>query len=433
MDGVAHPLRDYQEELLASARDAVRGGSRSVLCVLATGLGKTRTAVEACATHAERGGRPLWVAHTRELLGQAEWALRLRGLKPEVTVYVRSIQELLIAPSLPDATMLVIDEAHRAVADSYIRLRKSYPEVVMLGLTATPERGDGRGLKGAFDALVSSISIRDAQGKGYLVPCEVLSPPRALGPGELAQHPLDAYEEHARGTSAILFAPTVEIAVQYTTEARARGIQAGCVWGEQPTSVRDGWIASYREGKTRLLCSVNAIVEGFDAPLTETVILARGFGTPGGFIQAVGRGLRPSKGKTRCLVLDLRGVTHAHGLPDEERTYSLDGKGIRRAGDELDVRFCAVCGQPTTGPECEECGYAGAMRLRKPRVLGLAMTRFAALRQDDNEARAVRLSRWMAESRVKGHREGAAFHRFKGAYGVMPDRALIARARSLAG
>lgn len=422
-------MRPYQTKLLANAREAVGAGAHAVLCVLATGLGKTRVAVEACVAHARKGGRPLWVAHTRELLGQASDALRARGLEPESTVFVRSIQELSVAKDMPPATMLVIDEAHRAAAESYLRLRESYPNAIVLGLTATPERGDGRGLQGAFDALVTAITIKEAQALGHLVPCEVLSPDRALGPGELAQDPIDAYEAHAAGTSAILFAPTVQIAVQYACIARERGIKAAAVFGEQGTRERDHWVESYRAGEAKLLCSVNALTEGFDAPRTETVILARGFGTAGGFIQAAGRGLRPFEGKARCLLLDLRGVTHVHGLPDEERTYSLDGKAIRRAGDETDVRFCPVCGSPVAGPACELCGHEGEMRLRKPRILGLPIQRFAALRQDSEEAKAERLAKWLGEARGRGFKPGWAFAKYRAVYGAAANGAMVSRAR----
>lgn len=400
-----------------------------MLLVQPTGTGKTRTLTEAVRGHVARGGRPLWVAHRRELLSQAEDALRGAGLTPERDVWVRSIQELR-ASGGPPATMLVVDEAHHLPSSDWSQLRtEQYPDAMLLGASATPERGDGRGLGALFDALVVGITVRDAMAEGWLVPAEIVSPDRALGPGELAQDPVDAYLEHAAGTRAILFASTVELAQTYAVRLTAQGVPSAAVYGAM--TGRTAVLEAYAAGTTRVLTSVAVLTEGVDIPATETVILARGFGTTGGYLQAVGRGLRLSPGKTRCLVLDLRGCAHLHGGPDEERVYSLEGRGIRRAADEIDVRFCPVCGAPVVGESCETCGHAGEMRARPPRVLGLPMTRFAGLRREDDEARCRRLSRWLAHARSKGWREGQALHRYRAAYGDWPPRELVARARSM--
>ena len=233
------------------------------------------------------------------------------------------------------------------------------------------------------------------------------------------------------GTKAILFAPRVELAIQYACDLRGRGVSAAAVWGDMPAKERTAALDAFRTGEVQVLCNQNLLVEGFDLPSVETVILARRFGTQGGYLQAVGRGLRPSKGKTKCLVLDLLGISHVFGEPDAERTYHLEGKAIRLKDEGPDVRFCPVCGQPTETSACDVCGYEGAMRLRKPRVLGLPMTRFASLRAEDEMRRAERLSNWMQFARSKGWREGQAFYRYQGAFGEMPSRAVIARARLL--
>lgn len=424
-------LRPYQLSAVERMRAAASGGARAVLLVQPTGTGKTRTLTEAVRGHVSRGGRPLWVAHRRELLSQAEDALRGGGLTPERDVWVRSIQELRVSGG-PPATMLVVDEAHHLPSSDWSQLRtEQYPDALLLGATATPERGDGRGLGALFDALVVGITVREAMAQGWLVPAEIVGPDRALDPGQLAQDPVDAYVEHAAGTRAIVFAPTVDLAQDYALRLRERGTTARAVYGAMPARDRTAVLAEYAAGTTRVLTSVGVLTEGFDCPATETVILARGFGTSGGYLQAVGRGLRPSPGKTRCLVLDLRGATHDHGPPDDERTFSLDGRGIRRAADEIDVRFCPVCGAPVVTDACETCGHAGEMRQRPPRVLGLPMQRFARVRQDDDEQRAVRLSRWLAHARSKGWREGQALHRYRAAYGDWPPRELVMRARSM--
>lgn len=425
-------LRDYQRAALERARHLVREqGKRSVLLCMPTGTGKTRTAVEACWGHVQQGGRPLFVAPRRELVSQAQRALRERGLH---LAWVRTIQELSRPNAeIPNATMVVLDEARHYVADAWGELRAKLPNALFLGLDATPERGDGRGLGGMFDALVEAITVKDAIAQGYLVPPVTLRPVRLLAPNEIAQDPIDAYFEHAPGTSAVVFASTVNQAIQYACRFRERGISAAAVFGEMSDRERDAALVDYASGQIKVLTNAYLLTEGWDAPRTETVIIARSFGTAGGWLQAVGRGLRPSPetGKSACTILDLRGVSHEHGDPDEHRTWHLDGRAARRACDDENIRFCPVCGSPVIGEQCETCGHAGEMRHRPPRVLGLPMQRFARVRQDDDDARAARLAKWLKLARVKGWKEGQALHRFKAAYGDWPSRALVARARSL--
>jgi DNA repair protein RadD len=425
-------LRDYQRSALERARHLVREqGKRAVLLCMPTGTGKTRTAVEACWGHVQQGGRPLFVAPRRELVQQAQRALRERGLH---LAWVRTIQELSRANAeIPPATMVVLDEARHYVADAWSELREKLPNALFLGLDATPERGDGRGLGGMFDALVEAITVKDAIAQGFLVEPVTLRPDRFLDANELAQDPIDAYFEHAPGTSAVVFAPTVNTAIQYTCRFRERGVSAAAVWGEMGEKARDAALEDYACGDVKVLTNAFLLTEGWDSPRTETVILARSFGTAGSYLQAVGRGLRPSPetGKSGCTILDLRGISHEHGDADEPRTWHLDGRAARRPSDDIDVRFCPVCGSPVVGKECETCGHAGEMRHRPPRVLGLPMQRFARVRQDDDDARAARLSKWLRLARSKGWKEGQALHRFKATYGDWPSRALVARARAM--
>lgn len=244
---------------------------------------------------------------------------------------------------------------------------------------------------------------------------------------------MDAYLEHAPGTKAIVFLPSVAEAERIAGQFVDAGVRALSVSGSLPEAVREERLAWFASGRVQVITNAQLLTEGYDCPDVETVILARGFGTAGAYLQAVGRALRPAPGKTRALVLDLRGISHVHGDPDEPRTYHLSGKAVRRKGEGEDVRFCPVCGAPTVTAACELCGHAGEMRRRPPRVLGLPMTRFAVLRQDDDDTKAERLARWLKAARARGWREGQALHRFKGAYGAFPTKALVARARAMTG
>ncbi len=418
-------MRPYQQEAVSQLGDGD-------LLVAPTGTGKTRMLCEWAHVQISQGRRVLWVAHRNELLHQASNALRDNFLSPEVNVWVRSIQELRVKAG-PRADVVVVDEAHHLPSDDWSQLRTAqYPDAILVGATATPERGDGRGLGSLFKRIVNTIAVRTAIEAGYLVRADVLRPDKPLGPGELAQRPEQAYVDHAQGTKAIVFYPSVELAIQGACAFRDAGAMTAAVWGSMPAEQRRKALSLFESGEIKVLTNVNLLTEGYDVPDTETVILARGFGTAGGYLQAVGRALRPSPGKSRALVLDLRGCSHEHGEPDDDRTFHLEGRGIRRPKDDVDVRFCPVCGKPTVSTQCEECGHSGAMRLRPPRVLGLALDRFARFIGEGDDERAKRLAKWIREGRAKGHKEGAACHRYRGVYQTWPTASVLTKARALA-
>lgn len=423
-------LRPYQLDILDRARTAVAQGARSVLLTLFCGLGKTRTAASAIHSHLELGGiGALFLVPRRELARQAR-----RALGDDPRIHVMTIQALLVAKELPRVSLVVVDEARHALSDEWSRVRELFPDALFIGLDATPERSDGRALGGMFDALIPGISIREAIAQGYLVQPDMVRPPHALGPNELAQDPVDAYFEHAAGTKAIGFFSSVALAQSYAAAFNARGVRAAAVWGDMPVRDRDAALEALERGDLDVVTNQYLLGEGVDIVSVETVILGRRFNSAGAYMQAGGRALRPSPGKTRALILDLCGVSHDLGDLDEERTYHLDGKAIRRAVDTIDVQFCKVCGAPVVGATCETCGYEGSegFASRKPRILGLKLARFARIRQDDDDARAERLAKWLRLARTKNWKEGQALHRFKAAYGEWPSRALVSRARALA-
>jgi superfamily II DNA or RNA helicase len=355
------------------------------------------------------------------------------GLAPERDVFVRSIQELLVPGAvIPPATMLVFDEARHFVADEWSKIREVLPDAIVLGFDATPERGDGRGLGSMFERIVTGLPIRDAIAQGFLVPAEVLRPERALGPRELAQDPVDAYIAKAYGTSAVIYAASVDLAKDYADRIAGHGLHAAAIWGEMPNELRDYQLAEFAAGRIQVLTNFQILVEGFDAPRIETVVLARNFPTAGAMLQAIGRGLRPFPGKRRCLVLDLSGSTHIHGEPDEPRTWHLEGKAARRAHEEEGVRWCPICGSPVVSTPCGLCGYAGdEFKARKPRVLGLALDRFARQRAESDEQATKKLAVYMRIARQKGYREGWAVMRWQAVYGRNVTGEMKRQARSM--
>lgn len=401
--------------------------------------GKTVIGIEAARRSIERGRRVVWLAHRTELIEQTLQVAQRAGIAAGIVsathpsnwqapLQICMMQTLLSREQRPDAELAIVDEAHHAVAAEWSLVVRHYPK--RIGLTATPERADGRGLGIAFDSLHVAASIRELTDAGHLVPCNVIGPARALDSGQLAQHPVDAYREHCGDRPTIVFAPTIERAEEW-----AEQLQAVVVHSRMSAELRAAAISDFRAGLRRVLVNVNVLTEGFDAPETSACILARGCGSPGMYLQIVGRVLRPAPGKTDALLIDLRGVSHVHGAPDAEREYSLHGAGIRLKDD---LKFCACCGTSITEYPCSTCGYSPADSDDKPvKITGEALRaiKFAAKRREDDEKRADYWQRVTQEARHKGYKRGWAIHRYVAVYGGPPTAevmAIAARGRSAA-
>lgn len=436
-------LRPYQEEAIARVRASMLAGNRRVVLVMPTGAGKTRTCAEIVHRYEAAGKRALWLAHRAELVDQTAATLARLGLivgarcagattppNPFAPVQVASVQTLLARNERPDADIVIADEAHHfaEAAENWAALLDSYPRARILGATATPERGDGSGL-GCFDALVVGSTVRQLTDAGYLVPCEVMRPDTPKAPGELAQNPVDAYMEHAAGRRAIVFARSVPLADEYAQEFSMRGVVARAISAETPWAERRLYLEAFARGDIRVLVNVYVLTEGFDDPGVSCCILARGCGSAGMYLQMVGRILRPAPGKADAVLLDLRGASHEHGRPDDEREYSLAGRGIRLRDPNS---YCPVCGAARTPPDpCEACGFAPSGEdLAKPdHITGDPLVKYAAKRAEDDDKRVATLARWISLARAKGYKDGWWKKRYEVVYGQWPTGDLIAAAR----
>ncbi len=432
------PLRPYQADAIGAARAAVAAGKRAPLLVLPTGGGKTRIGVEFVARAVALGRRVLWLAHRRELVDQAVAAVVGEGMPasqisvlragsrshdPARPVCVASTQTMLVVDDPPPADLVVLDEAHHYVAEQWREVATPYARAVLLGLTATPGRSDGIGLGGLFDVLLEVTTIEQLTLDGVLVPCDVVWPGSRMKSRTIAADPVEAYLEHAPGTAAIVFCADVAAAKDTAARFMQRGIAAACVEGAMPAGERARAIEAFKAGRLRVLVNVFVLTEGFDHPATETIILARGCGAVSTFLQIVGRGLRASPGKTRCLLLDLVGAVKVHGLPDARREYSLDGVGIKLAGGEKPeaIRQCAACGCVSRpAPVCPRCGKAPEY---KPIEVD-ARELVRAKRSDvADPAEREAFLEWLEGERFRaGHAVGWVSHRYKARFGTWPHR-----------
>lgn len=334
--------RSYQLSAIRQVRSHFSAGCRSLVLVAPTGSGKTFMGARIARDH----GRVLWVANRRELVSQA--AERLRGEFPDVgivcagmstneraPVVVTSVQTMLERGFSMDCTLVVVDECHHYVADVYRTIFDAHRGCRLLGLTATPERKDGRALGDVFEQLVVAAQYSELIAAGDLVDAVVLRPTEYLR-GALVSEPVDAYLQHLAGHRAIAFLRSVAESNEFAAKLSQRGVRARHVDALTPHGERDLSVELLRSGAVSVLSNVDVFTEGFDCPEATAVVCGRAYQFAGTMLQAFGRALRPSPGKARAVILDLAGITHIHGLPTEDRSYSLEGKPMAVAGEVVE-------------------------------------------------------------------------------------------------
>lgn len=385
-------LRDYQATDIERIRGELRNGSKAPLYQLSTGGGKTIVFCNIILRAQAKGTRTLVACHRRELILQASRKLTEAGVSHGIIaadldrdhgeqVIVASIQTLARRlDTLPKFGLIVLDEAHHAVASTWRKLIESQPQAKLLGVTATPARLDGKGLGvkagGFFDALTCGPSMQALVDAGHLAPCRVLVPHGRIDvrgirtiagdydEKELAKRASgvtgNAVEEFRRlpaGTTALCFCVTVKHAEMVAAEFRNAGFRAQAISGETPKAERDAAIANLGTGEVQVLASCEIISEGLDVPSVGAVILLRPTKSLVMALQQIGRGMRPAPGKV-LVVLDHAGNCITHGLPTDERTWSLDGIDKDAEAKKPSPWECLGCHtlNPANRRECKECG-----------------------------------------------------------------------------
>jgi superfamily II DNA or RNA helicase len=339
-------LRKYQERTKLAVFKAWKEKKR-VVAVLPTGAGKTVTGADIVKHAVAKGHQVVWVAHRTELLSQAKATIEKicacpvgiispnHKPLPSAPVQVASIQTLLARKMSVPAKLLVVDECHHMAEDApeWVKITKHYEDSYWLGLTATPERGNGTGLAPLWETLVAGAQYAELITLGKILPCRVLRPV-STDTTALAARPVDAYQKHAMGSQAVVYASSVAEAEKMAQDFVAEGIAADFVTGDTPDDKRKKILEHFSSSKIQVVVNVYVLTEGWDAPCAQTCILARGCGSPGTFIQMVGRVMRPdpnNPAKTECLLVDLVGMSEAHGHPQADRVYSLEGTAIELA------------------------------------------------------------------------------------------------------
>lgn len=371
-------LRSYQIALVERTRANFIVGRARQLLVLPTGGGKT-VCFSYMAGAARSKNLRVWIlAHRVELLEQISKTLRafqiphgmiapgfLGDRRQQVQVAsVFALARRLDRYAAPD--LIIVDEAHHAIAKStWGTVIQAFPKARLLGVTATPIRLSGEGLGDLFECMVQGPTVADLIEQGALSPYRLFAPSGVdlsgvhskMGDfvrGELAGamdkrsitgDAVSHYTKLAPGKRAIAFCVSVEHAEHVAAQFREAGIPAASIDGGMDKTLRQSVLASFSAGDLRVLTSCDLVSEGFDVPAIEVAILLRPTQSLGLYLQQVGRALRIFPGKAEAIILDHAGNVKRHGLPDEDRLWSLDGKAKKRAAkpSEVPVKTCPKC------------------------------------------------------------------------------------------
>lgn len=400
-------LRDYQEQIISDLRHAFTTGCRAPLLVAPTGSGKTVLFSYIASQAAIKGNGTLILVHRQELLRQTSDTLARFGVEhgliapgqehTEALVQVASVPTLVrrLGAIAWEPGLIVADEAHHVTRKTgHGRILAHYASARVLGVTATPERLDGKGLGvaagGYFDILVMGPSVRDLVEQGHLSRPLVYAPATQLNlssirtlAGDYEQGALaivmdrpaiygDAvkhYRQYCDRAPAIAFCVSVAHAEHVAEAFRSAGYQAASIDGTLDDRTRRQRIEDLGSGKLHILASCEIISEGTDIPIVAGALLLRPTQSLSLCLQQVGRALRPFPGKERAIIIDAVGNTLRHGHPLEDRLWSLNSKPRRQRKDpeaKTPLKVCPQCEcAHAPAPACPECGNPYPVQVRQ--------------------------------------------------------------------
>jgi len=435
-------LYDYQQDLQDRIFQAWADGHRNVCAVAPVGAGKT---IIMASTAQRFGGSVCAIAHRQELVGQISLAFAQAGVRhgiiapqsvirticqihklelgrhyfdPSSNIRVAGVGTLVrMSPDdrwLHQVALWMQDEAHHLVRQTqWAKAAEMMPNARGLGVTATPVRGDGKGLgrhaDGIMDTMVVGPSLRDLIARGRLTDYRIFAPPAAAldltvvptsASGDYSPEPLRKavhkahltgdvvkhYLRHCAGKRGVTFAVDIEAAAELARAYRDAGVPAECVSGKTPDLLRAQILHRFRTGELLQLTNCDLFGEGFNLPAIECVSMARPTQSFGLFVQQAGRALRTLEGKTQATIIDHVGNVQRHavarfdphaGKPVVDlchRSWTLDRrerKSSSKAADGIPTRACPQCTQvyERAMPACPYCGHSPEPAARNDPIL----------------------------------------------------------------
>lgn len=448
-------LRPYQKALVEGVRFDWQQGAKGAVVVLPTGGGKSVIVSDIVKNEA---GAVCVIAHRQELVSQMSVHLARQGVKhriiapqpvisstltihraefdgrsfydPAAPVAVAGVDTLCargnrLGSWLNQVGLVVVDEAHHVLRENkWGKAMMLFPNARYLGVTATPERTDGKGLgrpaDGLFDSMQIGPTMRDLINGGSLAEYDIVCPSSLFDTGNLkvgstgdytaasmkaetarsqiTGDVVQNYLKFAKGKRGVTFLSDVESCVETARRFEAAGVPAMAISANTPDNVRADAIRRFKAGEILQLVNVDILGEGVDVPAVEVISMARPTQSLIVYMQQFGRCLRPKENGARGLVIDHVGNVVRHGLPDIPRSWTLHARAKRGSGQtlspEFELRSCLECFKPYQRlySTCPHCGHRpekreatapeqvdGDLELLKPEVLE-AMRKRATLK-----------------------------------------------------
>jgi DNA repair protein RadD len=459
-------LHQFQQDAVAKIERHIAEGRLKLLLVAPTGSGKTVIASELIRRWVTQYRRVLFLAHRREIILHSSAKLTANSVRhgiimsavdprPMEAVQVASIDTLLMrgvrssAMDLPPADLVIFDEAHRARGRTREHLIGLYPEAVLLGMTATPCRGDGRGLGNLFEVMIECPQVADLIVGGYLVKSRVYAPinPDLKGVrvekgdyvisqlagrmnteglvGDIVEH----WHKHGENRRTIAFAVDVAHSVAIRNQFLRAGVPAEHLDGETSLPEREAILARLASGEAKVVSNCMVLTEGWDCPPVGCAVLARPTKQMGLYRQMIGRVLRPADDKPDAVILDHSGAVFRHGLPEDHVEWTLDtdrraatpAHEKRKTGKEPALRECPSCKAIMVKPPCGACGWVPEPKARnidfEDGKLGLVIGGHAREHRYTEDQKVIWHRMLIGEALRRGKNPNWAFYLFRDKFG----------------
>lgn len=451
-------LRDYQEESIAKARYLIREGKKRVLIYSATGSGKGEVAVALAQSVLAKGKRVLFIVHRKDLVRQQWERFAKYGMyagvlqgentnRPHAELTVASIQTLASRMKFGwnfSWDVVIVDEAHAAAgAKQYQDLFRKWSNLPIIGLTATPF-SKGLGREGMFQEMVVTTTIRELIERGFLVDAEIYAPATPdvskvkIMAGDYNEKQLAEVVDQpglvgdivkhwfrlADNQQTVCFATSISHSQHIVEQFQAHGVVAEHLDCYTAEGVRNDIIDRFRAGKIKILSNVGILAEGFDAPATACMILARPTRSLKLYIQMAGRVLRPADGKEKALLIDHSGTVSRLGFPTDDLPLELcDGskkEASKPESQEKKPRACPECKHVDKERRmvCPKCGHKFVSKqeaLENPRD-----EKLVKLKRLSKEDKQSIYSGLIKVASSKGFQSGWVAHTYRGMTGVWP-------------
>jgi superfamily II DNA or RNA helicase len=454
-------LWPFQHTTVDKIRDRIAAGSRRILLVSPTGSGKTVMAAHLMTLAQEKFKDSLFVAHRREIIHQTsekldrfecDHGLMLAGERGAVmartqvaSVQTFSARVLNGTYRAPRADVIFFDEAHRSLAPSYQKLLALYPDAILVGLTATPVRGDGRGLGSTYDEIVESISIRELIEQGYLVTPRVYAPvmpdlsgvhikrgdydstelEAAMDRQELVGSVVDDWKVRAGDRKTVVFASGVQHSKHLCEVFRNSGVKAEHIDGTTDKQRRDEVLYDLEHGELQVVTNCDVLLEGWDCPPISCAIYARPTRSYGLYLQMAGRVLRKHPGKEDCILIDHAGAVYRHGFVQDAGDWSLDPdtpieeRRKKTKEETTQPMTCRECFTVYEGrADCPKCGW---MPTKEARAVNMAEGRLKEIKHIKIDSRQRTWNECLFKCVHRNLKMGAAAHMYRKKVGVWPQ------------